>query len=253
MDATAYNSEEQSVHTRLLRLALGVEESRDYWININPKARVDSRTTNAFEQRWFGAKSEQRVRVLLSNFRVRYDRFPEALSVLHNWSKMDPSTRRAICHWHLQLADPLYRAFTSEFLPRRREMSEPAFDRDVVIRWVNNTYPGRWGSSTNIQFGSKLLSAASEAGVITPTRDPRTLLYPKISDHALGYLLYLLRAVDFTGTLTSNPYLNSVGIDPIILQQRLQNVPGINYQRMIDLDDFGWQYPSLTTWAEGTV
>lgn len=253
MGAPENNSEEQKVHTRLLHLALGVEESRAYWANVNPSAPPASRTARAFEHRWFGTKSERRVRILLRNLRQRYDRFPEALAVLHRWPAMDPHTRRAICHWHLQLADPLYRSFTSEFIERRLGMADPTFDRNVAARWVNAAFPHRWAASTINQFASKLLSAASKAGLITPTRDPRTPLRPKITDQALGYLLYLLRTTEFSGTLAENPYLASTGLDRAGLQHRLQNGPGIDYRRMTDLDDFEWQFPSLAAWAEATL
>ena len=47
--------------------------------------------------------------------------------------------------------------------------------------------------------------------------------------------------------------LASVGLDPSALEQRLRSVPGINHRRSIDLDDFGWQYPSLSAWAEAIL
>jgi hypothetical protein len=194
-----------------------------------------------------------RVRVLLSNFILRYDAYPEALAVLRGWKLMEPATRRAVCHWHLQLADPLYRRFTGHFLVERRQAASPLLDRGVVARWVASTYPDRWASSTIIQFASKLLSAGSEAGLMTPRKDPRELLLPKITDAALGYILHLLRGVRFSGTLIRNPYLASVGLAGAYLEQRLRSAPGIEYRRMIDLDDFTWKHASLSAWAEATL
>src|SRR5262245_19593661 len=104
----------------------------------------------AFEQRWFGAKSLERVRTLLANFAARYEAYPQALAVLRRWPGMEPQVRKLICHWHLQLADPVYRRFTGRFLVERREGAEKAVDRDVVLRWVTRTYPDRWGAATCI-------------------------------------------------------------------------------------------------------
>ena len=112
--------EARDIHTRLLRLALGVEESRAYWSNVDPMVPAPARPVRAFEERWFGAKSMERVRVLLANFVSRYDTHPAALATLRRWSglpqghpaAMDPATRRLLCHWHLQLADPIYRPTT---------------------------------------------------------------------------------------------------------------------------------------------
>ena len=238
------------VHSRLLRLALGVEESRAYWANLDPDLPLERRATVAFEQRWFGAKSLERVRFLLSTFALRYDAFPGALDVLRQWRGMDPQTRRLICHWHLQLADPVYRDFTSRFLIERRELPEAKLDREIVRRWVQRAYPDRWSAATNIQFASKLLSAASEAGLLTGRKDPRALLLPKVTDHALGYLLYLLRGLALEGPFLDNPYLLSVGLSGGFLYQRLRALPGIDFRQMGALMDLEWAAPDLARWAD---
>ncbi|HSP79852.1 MAG TPA: DUF1819 domain-containing protein [Myxococcaceae bacterium] len=246
-------SEETEIHTRLLRLALGVEESRAYWASVEPSVPAAPRALLAFEQRWFGAKSLERVRTLLSNFAARYDAFPEALGVLRRWREMTPQTRQLLCHWHLQLSDPLYRRFTGDFLVARRAGAQPKLDRDVVLRWLKREFPERWGESTLIQFASKLLSAASEAGLVSPRKDPRSLLYPKVPDEALAYLLHLLRGLSFQGTLTDNPYLASVGLTEGFLDQRLRALPGLGFRRMGHLTEFDWAAPSLAAWAEATL
>jgi hypothetical protein len=246
-------SEATAVHTRILRLALGVEESRSYWEHIDARVPPADRALLAFEQRWFGSKSLERTRFLLATFADRYDPYPEALSVLHRWSGMDASTRQAVCHWHLQLSDPLYRRFTGTFLIERGGLRDPKVDRDIVLRWVKSEFPDRWADATNVQFASKLLSAASEAGLLSPKRDPRTLLVPKVLDVALSYLLHLLRGVHFAGTLTENPYLASVGLTEGILDQRLRALPGLTFHRMARLTELEWDAPTLTSWAEATL
>ena len=244
------SSEATEVHTRILRLALGIEESRSYWEHIEPRMPVADRALAAFEQRWFGSKSLDRVRFLLSSFVDRYDAYPEALDVLRRWRSMDAPTRQVICHWHLQLSDPLYRGFTGKFLVERRSMRDPRVDRDIVLRWVKSEFPERWSEATCVQFASKLLSAASEAGVISPKRDPRALLLPKVPDPALAYLLYLLRGLRFAGTLTENPYLASMGLVEGFLDLRLRALPGITFRRMAHLTEFEWEAPTLSAWAE---
>jgi hypothetical protein len=246
-------SEATEVHTRILRLALGIEESRSYWEHVDAKVPPAQRALTAFEQRWFGAKSLERVRFLLANFVDRYDPFAEALAVLQRWRQMDAATRQVVCHWHLQLSDPLYRRFTGKFLVERRGLHDPKVDRDIALRWVKNEFPDRWSEATCVQFASKLLSAASEAGVVSPKRDPRTLPLPKVTDVALGYLLHLLRGARFLGSLTENPYLASVGLTEGFLDQRLRALPGITFRRMAQLTEFEWQVPTLTAWAEATL
>jgi len=242
-------AETTQVHTRLLKCALEVEGSRAYWRRVAPPSTAAT-AVEAFEGFWFGAKSLPRVKVLLTNFRARFDAFPDALQVLQQWHPMDPEVRALICHWHLQLSDPLYRGFTGEFLPHRRATLRPDIRRDLVIEWVGDQGPGRWTMSTRIQFASKLLSAAFAAGLLRSKRDPREAIVPRVPDEALTYLVYLLRSVEFEGTLLDNPYSASVGLDCSYLEERLRGSTDLQFQRQGDLVDFGWRFDSLTAWRE---
>ena len=239
-------SEATAIHTSILRLTLALEESRSYWQHGDPSVSVPEKTKIAFEQRWFGGKSLHRVQYILRSFASRYDAFPAALNVLGKWRSMDLSTRQVLCHWHLQLSDPIYRKFTGEYLIQRRDLHDPKVDRAAVLRWVKAEFPDKWSDSTCVQFASKLLSAALEAGLVSK-RDPRTLLFPTVPDHALGYLLYLLRQTRIAGSLTSNPYLASVGLDSEGLRAR--TLPGVSVRTMMGLVEFEWAYPNLEAWA----
>ena len=244
-------AEETRIHTRLLRFTLAVEDCRAYWEHVDPAAPV-APSTQAFEEHWFGAKSQARVKITLANLHARFDAFPSALAALCLWRPSSPDTRRAICHWHTQLADPLYRAFTGEFLVQRRDGPRAEIDRDRVAYWVDEQQPGRWASAT-LQGGwaSKLLTTAHDAGLVGATADPRPLTYPKVPDDALAYQLHLLREVEFEGTLTDNPYLASVGLTGGFLEDRLRGLDGVDFRRMGDLTDFNFHAPDLRTWAEG--
>lgn len=241
-------AEETRVHTRLLKCALECEDARAYWRHRGPDAPpADPR--HVFDTYWFGARSLARIEILLTNFRARFDAFPAALRVLHSWPDMDPDTRKLICHWHLQLSDPLYRAFTGDTLAERRAGPRPEVTHAVALAWVSDQGPGRWTMSTRIQFASKLLSAAHAAGLVATNRDPRPLPWPRVGDEALTYLLYLLRGVDFAGTLLQNPYLTSVGLEGDALVARLRALPALSFRRQADLVDFGWRFPDLPAWA----
>jgi hypothetical protein len=238
------------VHSRLLKIALAAEESSAYWANVDPAVPSNERARIAFEARWFGPKSEARVRDLLSNFALRYDAFPKALGVLRGWRAMSGPTRALVCHWHLQLADPVYRAFTGELLAERRAAGATSFDRSVVSRWLRAEHHARWAESTCVQIASKLLSAASEAKLCTPKKDPRTPLIVSVPNEALAYLLYLLRETSFDGTLTDNLYLRSVGLTPRSLGERLRHHPDVSLSQISDVFEFDWAYPSFERWAE---
>ena len=250
--------EESTVHTRLLRFTLGIDESRTYWVRVGerPEDRDGERVTRAvrgYEEHWFGQKSQARVETILANLRPRYDAFPVALAVLARWRSMAPDTRRMVCHWHTQLADPMYRAFSGEFLVARRGHARAEVSRDAAVGWVEEMQPGRWALSTRIQWATKLLSAAFEAGLLESNRVPRPLSWPRVPDEALGYLLYLLRELSFAGTLVENPYLASVGLAAPTLGDRLRTLPGVTLRRMGDLVDFEWGASNLAAWAEGVL
>lgn len=240
-------SETTRIHTRLLKCALEVEDSRAYWRHWRAEPAIGSQ--EAFDEYWFGARSLARVKVLLTNFRARFDELPEAAVVLHRWPHMDPGTRKLICHWHLQFSDLMYRRFTGEYLTERRERGRHEITRDLVFAWVADQGPGRWTTATRIQLASKLLSCAYAAGLLATNRDPRPILLPRVQDETLAYLMYLLRGVDFEGTLLANPYTASVGLDGRFLEERLGSAPGLSFRRQGDLQDFGWSFPDLAAWG----
>lgn len=240
-------AEEQQVHTRLMKCALEVAESRAYWRHTDGNERAQAE--EAFANYWFGERSLPRVKVLLVNMRARFDAFPPSLRILHSWREMAPATRTAICHWHLQLADPLYREFTGTYLEQRRQGLRAEVTKDLVTGWVGEQGPERWTMATRLQIASKLLSAAHSAGLVKSKRDPRQLSYPRVPDDALEYFAYLLREVDFEGTLLANPYFGSLGLSGGLLQDRLRALPGLTLRRQADLVDIDWRYANLAAWG----
>lgn len=243
-------SEATEIHTRLLKFALGVEPSRDYWQHVDP-AEIPADADRAFEQRWFGNATESRVKIILTNMRVRHDAYPMALEVLSDWGHgAPPDVRRLICHWHLQLADPMYRRFTAGFLVDRRRGSSRPVERYQVVDWVDEQQPDRWSNPTLVQWASKLLSASADAGLLDGKRGERELVTPDVPDVALSYLCHLLRQVEIDGDLLDNPYLRSVGLDGRLLEDRLRRLDGVDFRRMGDLLDFQPAAGSLTEWRE---
>lgn len=247
--------ETREPHTQLLRVTLEVDNARAYWQRVTtPKPMtVDQEAERAFVEFWFGTKSMPRVRDLVNAFRARFAAFPDALEALHAWAEVDRVTRVVICHWHLQLSDPIYRRFTGDFLPERRAGGRDTITRALVLRWMNAIdVDERWSPATRAGFASKLLSAAHSAGLVASIRDPRSLTLPRVSPAALGYLMYLLRGVEFEGSLHDNPYLRSVGLEGSVVDDKLRAVVGVSCRRIGDVADFSWDYESLTDWVRHT-
>jgi hypothetical protein len=243
-------TEAQEIHTRLCRVSLAVDDAAVYWANARPGTPAPRLAEAAFAERWFGAKRLPRVLVLLRTFAERFDAYPPALEALRLWRPADAATRRAVCHWHTQLTDPLYRRFTAELLPGRRVRRDPTVDRDVAARWLDRETGGRWAPSTHLRIADGLLAAATEAGLCAPGAGARPLTTPRVTDEALTYLLYLLRQVEREGGVLESPYLASAGLGGSLLEQQLRRLEALDYRRHGDLHDFGWRYGDLVTWAE---
>jgi hypothetical protein len=230
------NVEATSFHTHILRLTLVVQESRAYWESVDSSIQGTARIERAFTERWFGNKSLARVKLLLSNFAARFDQYPPSLDTLRWWQPDDVGTRPLVCHWHLQLSDPLYRAFTGAWLAAKHDDGRRNFDTDTVARWVGTLPNAKWAPSTRYQFASKLIRAADEAGLVsTVSEGQRTALVPRVPDEALGYLVRLLSGVTHAGSWRDNPYLRSVGLVNDEADGRLRRLPGIEYRRMGEL------------------
>ena len=246
-NSSAHPREEDRLHTRVLKCTLEISNSRIFWAESVSEQPIEAE--KAFEGGWFGHRSLNRLRELLTNLRARYGAFPVALQVLHSWQHMGGDTQKLICHWHLQLSDPLYRRFSGSFLPDRLLQGQPTVSKQQVVTWLGEAGGGRWSGSTRLQLASKLLSTAHSAGLIEGKRDPRPILFPLVLDDALTYLLHLLREVDFEGTVLVNPYLRSVGLEGVLLNDRLKRLPDLSYARQGDLVDMGWKHRGLAEWA----
>lgn len=244
------NGEERRFHTRLQKTTLAVAESRSYWERWSPGLQKDEMAARAFDERWFGARSAPRVRVLLESLRARFDAFPEAFAVLRRWKGIDSFSRTLVCHWHLQLSDALYRAFTGSRLPYVRRSGQAKTSRGEVLRWLSGIEPERWGPASRVQLASKLLTSAREAGLVGPGQDARSVLLPSVPDVALEYLIHLLRGISFDGSLTENPYAASVGLHAETLESRLTALPGITFRRQGGVAEIEWSSPTLTVWAD---
>ena len=242
-------SECTEVHTRILRCMLAVEDCYAYWQQVDTSVPVSQRARVAFDQRWFGSKSEARAHTIMTDMVERFDAYPEALALLHRLGTVPSALRPLICHLHTQLADPIYRKFTGEFLPERREHGHATIDRDSAARWVDGLYPSRWSTTTCIKFASNLLATAFDVGLIGGKRDPRKLPVPRVPEVFVAYALYLLRGVTIEGSITDNVYLRSLAITPESFRTLAPRLPGVRFAELGGVVELTWLEPDLTTWG----
>jgi hypothetical protein len=247
--AASRPAETNTIHTRILRCMLAVDDSYAYWQRVDTAVPIGERARQAFERRWFGTKSEARIRTMMTDMTERFDAYPEALGLFHEIGTVPAHLRPYICHLHTQLADPIYRRFTGKMLPNRRDQGQTSIDRDVVARWIDSLEPGRWSPSTCQKFGSNLLATASDAGLVVGKKDPRKIPVPATPDVALGYATYLLRDVQILGTLERNPYLRSLGVDADGFGRLGARVPGLRITELGGVFDIAWLEASLRDWG----
>jgi hypothetical protein len=242
------NVESTNEHTRILRVMLAVDDCIAYWKAPSDALAPAERARAAFDGHWFGTKSEARVKTLLGDMELRFERYPEALAALRAW-KPPREVAPWICHFHTQLADPIYRLFTGDFLPQRRGQGYANIDREAAARWVQERWPGKWSASTCIKFGSNMLATAFEAGLLRDRKDPRKLVSPRVPKLALAYLLYLLRQVEIAGGILESAYLASVLPDAESRRGELRGLDGVRMSAIGDVQSFDWGYPDLKSWA----
>lgn len=238
-----------AAHTRILRTTLATDDCYAYWQKVDVTIPAAQRARVAFEERWFGLKSDARVRTLMGDMLERFDAFPEALQLLHELRTIPAALRPWLCHVHTALADPIYRQFAGAFLPERRALGYTSVNREQVARWVNELHPERWAGVTSSKFGSNLLATAFEAGLVGERRDPRPLAPIAAPEIAIAYTLYVLRDVAIEGSLTDNLYLRSMGISTDSFRFLAARLPGLRFAELGGVAELTFLEPTLLAWG----
>lgn len=223
---------------------MAVEDSRAFWRKYRPGQGRKETIEQAFEERWFGAKSYKRVEYLISSLEVRFEGFYDRLKA---WDPDEKQDRCWVCHFHLQFTDPLYRQFSDGYLSRRLERSEPSIENLSALDWLEGLEPGRWAAATAERLVSGLASCLTEAGFCAGRKSPRAISIPPISDTSLAYLLYFLKDAEFEGGLLTNPYIRATGLGSD-LTLRLKKLSGIEFQSRGDVSTIGWKHETFQDW-----
>ena len=152
-------------HTGLLRLGLATAYSVIFWSRATEDIPAAEIARTAEEQGWFGDISSSRVRYVVRQLQKR---FPYPARKLLGFQPRAGSGQDAlVCHWHLQLNDPLYRHYTSHYLLGCWSGPTTSVTLDGTEQWVRGRPSAReWKANTQRRMASGLMSAATEAGLI---------------------------------------------------------------------------------------
>jgi len=196
-------------HTGLLRLGLALEQSVVFWQKAGEDKPVADLQDQAWDEGWFSEVSRTRARYLVTQLEKR---FPfEVRNLLHFKAKPGEQQNRLVCHWSLQLTDPVYRDYTCHYLLNRWASPETIATLDGSQEWVRSLpLAAEWSTNTVRRMASGLLSAATEAGLCSPSgKSERTLRLPPVTEEDRDYLGKLLKLAGAEEHLST--YLTAVG------------------------------------------
>ena len=242
--------EQTEMHTRLLKCALEVDDSRVYWTHADGSWSATAQ--QVFDEDRFGARSLARIDVLLSNMRARFDAFPPALPVLHRWPSMSPDARRVICHWHRPLT-AWYRSFTGAYLVGRRAGRRVEVTRDLVVGWIAEHGRDSWTMATRIQFAEQAALRCVLGGTDRCQPRPASGRRPACPGRCAASTC-CISCGNSSSRHTADESLSCVGgARGRTFEQRVRALKGLEFRRQADLLDYAWRYPDLRTWADATV
>lgn len=195
-------------HTGLLRLGLATAYSVAFWSRATEDLPAADIARTAEEEGWFGTMSSTRVRYVVRQLQKRFP-YP-ARKLLSFEPRAESGQDALICHWHLQLNDPLYRHYTSRYILGCWSGPTTSVTLDGTEQWVRGRPSARdWKANTQRRLASGLMSAATEAGLMSKTgRDERELKLPAVQTCDRDYLKELIQLARIED---ADPYLTSVG------------------------------------------
>lgn len=198
-----------SLHTGLLRLGLAVEHSVRFWTRARTDSPLSELREAAWREKWFDDLSKSRVHYLVGQLGKRFP-FP-ARELLDFSPRAEHRSNALVCHWHLLLSDPLYRAFASEFLFGRWAVTDASVDLATTREWLKSRpLTADWQPTTLGRMASGLLSAATEAGLCEGRGSTgKTLRLPTVDRDDIKYLHRMLSLAGAVHQFKT--YLMSVG------------------------------------------
>jgi hypothetical protein len=145
-------------------MGLEVAASRAFWLRAKPDESARQRLDRARSEAWFADVSEARLRYMLLELSKRFS--SGCLEALVRWLPEPETQGPLVCHWHLQVSDPLYRDFTSGYLVRAWAGSGVVTVSQVEDWLTQRGQHSQWSPSTRRRLASGLLAAASDAGFL---------------------------------------------------------------------------------------
>ncbi|MCB1177005.1 MAG: hypothetical protein KDK36_05440 [Leptospiraceae bacterium] len=149
----------------------------------------------AIQNRWFGNKSDARIKHLFQVFNSRYLAYPKPISLLKkNIHKMNQLDWNWIIYIHLLVTDPVFRWFSCDYLFSLSLGEE--FSRDELARNMEEVLKDHIRTNTRITLSAKLITAGKFLGIL---KGGSYFKYSPLdfSHFGLYYVLYFLQTLSF--------------------------------------------------------
>lgn len=184
-----------SPHFHLLKVGILPDDTKSF-INRYTISESNSNPEKGIRERWFGNRSDERVRHLIQVFHSRFVVYETGFSFLqHNFDKFSFQDWNWIIAIHMILSDPTFRWFVTEFLPSIS--LEHDFSRNQLSRDLGNNLGESTKMNTKITYSSKLLTASKALKIIKKSNDNYRKVPLEVSQLGFYYILFLLQSIDF--------------------------------------------------------
>lgn len=212
-------------HFHLLKVNALIPETRTF-ISRCAETHAAISVDTAIRERWFGNRSDARVKNFLQVFNLRYRKYGKVFDLLLRYhQKFTLADWQVVVLVHLLVSDPFFRWFVSEFLakiPIKSPVSTQA-----LFRSLNSTMPDHIRSNTRVTYAMKLITAAKAVGLIDATEVNQTA-HVSLSLLSLYYMLYFLESInmdpgDFLQSPLAKPF------DAQMLTERLESGHQLGY------------------------
>lgn len=206
-------------HFHLLKVNALIPETRTFVARCAETHEAISVDT-AIRERWFGNRSDARVKNFLQVFNLRYRKYHKVFNLLLRYHQ-----RLTLADWqvvvlvHLLVSDPFFRWFVTEFIAKM-PIKSPVSTQSV-FRSLNAIMPDHIRSNTRETYAMKLITAAKAVGLINGNEDNQTA-HVGLSLLSLYYLLYFLESINMDpGDFLQSPLASA--FDRQILTERLES------------------------------
>ncbi len=207
-------------------------ETKEYIQKVSVVEPLSSITERAIREGWFGSKSKDYSRRIVSALYSRISEYRSGFALLKNSvDELEPLDLRMILHFQLHLSDPYYRWITGVFFPARRRDGFRFVSVDELSLAFADRVETDVKSVTIRSYSSKILTLARDLGVLKG-KSRKEFDTPIVTEKALLYILYVWQSL----SLPLADFLKFEFTDSVLDRQTLVRILDRGYSQRF------WEY-----------